>query len=187
MNDGGLCWWDFFTFTRGSGLTWPELTLFFTSKQEIGNSAFFERRLWWERTAQKGAPHLTTENHVVWRNFPLNRKISNGWLRAWWSSIRYPSSIAKSSNWKETFLIADLRKFYWVSNLIAESHIRREIFIIAEQRKFFEVFYCGIAMPWTQKLWMLNTRLAGVLPLRLFIKKLPKKQIAEICLNTSFS
>ena len=47
---------------------------------EAGNRKLhlFWRRLWWEWTPQKGALHLTAENHIVWRNFPLNRKISNG-------------------------------------------------------------------------------------------------------------
>ena len=72
---------------------------------EAGNRklGLFWRRLWEERTAQKGAPRLTAENHVVWRNFPLNRKFLNGWLRTWWSSIRYPLSIAESSCQKEIF------------------------------------------------------------------------------------
>ena len=142
-------WWrfvltgHFFAFTGESGLvTWPELTPFLTLKREIGNSAlFFFRRLWRERTTQKGAPRLIVENHVVWRDFPLNRKISNGWLRAWWSSIRYPFSIAAIP-------------------------IRKEIFIIADRWQFFQVFYRGIAMPRTQKLWMLNTRLEGILPFK---------------------
>ena len=84
------------------------------------------------------------------------------------------------------FLIADLRKFYQVSNSIAESPIWKEIFIIVEQRKFFQVFYCGIANPWTQNLWMLNTRLLEFFLSRFFIKELSKKQITEICLNTFF-
>ena len=59
----------------------------------------------------------------------------------------YPLSIAEFSSQKEIFLIADLRKFYQVSNPIAESPIRKEIFIIAEWKKFFQVLYHGIAMP----------------------------------------
>ena len=142
----------FFAFTGGSELvTWPELTPFLTLKRGIGNSAFFFffffflRRLWWERTAQKGAPRLTAENLVVWRNFLLYRKISKGWLRAWWSSIRHPLSVAESSS-------------------------QKKISIIAERRQFFQVFYRGIAMPSRQKLWMLNTRLEGVLPFNIFHK-----------------
>ena len=54
----------------------------------------FWRRFRREWTAQKGVSCLIVENHVVWRNFPLNRKISNGWLKAWWSSIRFSLSIA---------------------------------------------------------------------------------------------
>ena len=111
----------------------------------------FLRRLWRERTAKKGAPHLTAENYIVWRNILLNRKISNGWLRTWWSSITYPLSIAESSSRKEIFLIADQRKFYRVSTSIAEFPIRNEIIIIAERRQFFQVFYCKIAMPRTKK------------------------------------
>ena len=156
----------FFAFTEGSGLvTWPELTPFLTLKRQLGNSvfSFFTKRHWWERTVQKGAPRLTAENHVAWRNFPLNRKISNGWLRAGWSSIRYPLSIAESSSRKEIFLIDDMRKFYRISKSVAESPIRKEIFIIAERRKFFQVFCSGITMLWTQNLWML---LVGVLPFK---------------------
>ena len=152
----------FFAFTGGSGLvTWLELT----SLAEVRNKklSLFWRQLWRERNAQKRALHLTTENHKGWRNFPLNKKISNGWLRIWWSSVRYPLSIAESSIQKEIFLIADLRKFYRISNSIAESLIQKDMFIIAEQRQFFQVFYGGIAMLWTQKLWMQNTRLVGLL------------------------
>ena len=43
--------------------------------------------------------------------------------RARWSSIRYPLSTAESSGRKEISLIADLRKFYQVSNSIAETPI----------------------------------------------------------------
>ena len=96
----------------------------------------------------------------------------------------HPLSIAESSSWKEIFLIAELRKFYQVSNSIAKSPIQREIFIVAEWRKFFQVFYHRIAMP--QKLWMLKTRLLEFSSSRLFIKELSKKQIAEICLNSFF-
>ena len=94
--------------------------------------------------------------------------------------------MAESSSQKEVFLIADLRKFYRVSNSIAESSIRKEIFIIAEWRKFFQVFDRWIAIPRAQKVWMLNTRLLEFYSSRLFIKELSKKQIAEICLNTFF-
>ena len=77
-------------------------------------------------------------------------KISNGWLKSWWSFIWYPLSIAESSCRKEIFLIAELRKlFYQVSTSIAESPIQNDIFIIAEWRQFFQVFYRGIAMPRT--------------------------------------
>ena len=66
----------YFALTGRNGLvTWTEQTPFLTWKREIRNSAFFGRRLWWERTAQKGAPRLTTENYEVWKNVPLNRKI----------------------------------------------------------------------------------------------------------------
>ena len=136
----------FFAFIgRGGLVTWQELTLFLMLKRKIGNLGSFERRLWWEWTAAKRALCLTAENHVVWRNFPLNYNIYNGWLRAWWSSNRYPVSIAESSSRKEIFLIADLKKFYQVSNSIAESYSKGDI-----------------AMLWTQKLWMLNTRLVGI-------------------------
>ena len=170
---------NFFAFTGGSGLvTWPELTPFLSLKIKLGNLAFGGgRRLWWE---------WTVENHMVWRNFSLNKKISNSWLRAWWSSIRYHLSIAESSSRNEIFLIADLRKFYRVSNSIAESPIRKEILIIAERRKFFQVFYCKIAMPWTQKILNAEHEAVGVFPSRLFIKELSKKQIVEIHLNTFF-
>ena len=53
----------------------------------------------------------------------------------------YPLSIAESSCRKDIFLIADLRKFYRVSNSIAVLPIRKEIFIIAEWRNFFQVSY----------------------------------------------
>ena len=105
-------------------------------------------------------------------------------------SVFWPSSIILNQLLNllvgRDILIAVLRKFYRVSNSIAESPIRKEIFIIAEQRQFFQVFYLWISMPWTQKLWMLNTRLLEFSPSRFFIKKLSKKQIAEICLNTFF-
>ena len=176
LNDGGSCWRDFFRLHRRkcfSDVTGTN-TVF---DVEAGNRKLgpFWRRLWRERTAQKGAPRLTAENHVVWRNFPLNRKISNGWLRAWWSSIKYPLSIAESPIQKEIFLIADLRKFYQVSNSVAESPIRKEIFIIAERRQFFQVFYRGITMPRTQNLWMLNTKLEGVLPFQTLHKGIFKE------------
>ena len=142
----------FFAFIGRSGLiTWPELIRFLTLKREIGNAAFLGRRLV-GTLRSKGAPYLTTENHVAWRNFLLNREISNDWLRAWWRSIKYPLSIAKFPIRKEIFLIAHLRKFHRVSNSIAESPIRKEIFIIAERGKIFQVFDRGISMPWTQKL-----------------------------------
>ena len=96
----------FFAFTGGSGLV-----TFLTLKLEIENSVSFVRILWWERIPERGAPCSVAENHVVWRNFPLNRKISNDWLRSRWNSIWYPLPIAESSSRKEVFLIADLRKF----------------------------------------------------------------------------
>ena len=102
-------WWRFVLMglfcLHWSGLvTWPKLTPFLTLNRERGKSAFlFGRRLWWKHTAQKGALRLTAENHRVWRNFSLNKKISNGWLIAWWHSIRYPLSIAESSCQKEIF------------------------------------------------------------------------------------
>ena len=55
---------------------------------------------------------------------------------------------------------------YQLLNSIVESPIRKEIFITAERRQFMQVFYRGIAMLRTQKLWMLNTRLEGVLPFK---------------------
>ena len=90
-------------------------------------------------------------------------------------------SIAELPIWKEISLIADLKKFYRVSNSIAKSPIRKEMFIIAERRQFFQVFYCWIAMLWTQKLWMQNTRLLEFFPLRFFIKELSKRN----CWNLS--
>ena len=161
----------FFAFTRGSGLVmWPELTLFWRGSGILETQPFW-RRLWWEQTVQKGALHLTAENFVLWRNFSLKRKIFNDWLKTWWSSIRYPLSIAESPIQKEIFLVTDLGKFYRVSNSIAESPIRKEILIIAERRQFFQVFYRGISIPRTQKLWMVNARLEGVLPFKTLHKE----------------
>ena len=114
------------------------------------------------------------------------RKISNDWLKAWWNSIRYPLSIAESSSQKNIFLIVDQRKFYKVSTSVADSPIQKEIFIIAERRKFFQVFYCGFAMPRTQNYECWTWGWKVFFPSRLFIKKLSKKQIAKICLNTFF-
>ena len=166
LNDGGSCWRDFFLLHRAKWIrdVTGTNTVF---DVEAGNRKLrflFCRRLWFERSAQKGAPRLSAENHVVWRNFPLNRKISKGWLKSWWSFIWYPLSIAESSCRKEIFLIAELRKlFYQVSTSIVESPIRNDIFIIAERRQFFQLFNRGIAMPRTQKLWMLNMRLERIL------------------------
>ena len=90
----------FFAFIGGSGLvTWPEPNTVFDI--EVGNRKhpFFGRILWWEQTTEKGAQGLIAENLVVWRNFPVNKKISNGW----WSSIRHPLTTAESSSWKEIF------------------------------------------------------------------------------------
>ena len=117
LNDGGLCWWDFFRLHWGKWFSDVTGTnTIFNVEVESRKLSLFGRRFWWEQTAV---------NHVVWRNFPQNRKISNGWLRAWWSSIRYPLSIAESSSWKEIFLIDDMMKFYWVSNSTAESPIHK--------------------------------------------------------------
>ena len=59
----------FFAFTGKIGfVTLPELTPFLTLKRKMGNSAFFFfflRKLWGEQIAQKGAPCLTDENHVM--------------------------------------------------------------------------------------------------------------------------
>ena len=52
----------------------------------------------------------------------------------------YPLSIAESSCRKDIFLIADLRKFYRVSNSIAVLPIRKEIFIIAGMEEFLSSF-----------------------------------------------
>ena len=131
-------------------------------KQEIGNLAFFGEDF-------GGSGLLKKELHA----WPLRAMWCEEiflwigpWMRPWWSSFRYPLSIAESASWKEIFLIADLRKFYQVSNSIAESPIRKKIFIIAKWRQFFQVFYRGIVMLRTQKLWMLNTRLDGFFPFK---------------------
>ena len=63
LNYGGLCWRDFFR------LHWRKWIRDVTGTNtvfdvEAGNSKqgfFFGRRLWWEQTTQKGAPHLTAE------------------------------------------------------------------------------------------------------------------------------
>ena len=123
LNDGGLFCQDFFRLNLRkwiSDVTGTNIVF----DVEAGNRKLFGRRLWSERTAQKGAPLLTAENHVVWRNFLLNRKISNSWLRAWRSSIEYPLSIVEFFSGKEIFLIADLRKSNQGSHSIAESPIR---------------------------------------------------------------
>ena len=158
LNEGGLCWRDFFRLYRRKWISTVTGTSTVFDVEE-GNKKLdvFWRRLWRERTVQKGSPRLTTENYVVTESLMEFYQVS---LINWW--IFYS---------KGNILIDDLRKCYRVSNSIAESLIRKEIFIIAERGQFFQAFYCRITTPRTQKLWMLNTRLKGILPFKTLHKR----------------
>ena len=87
LNDKGLCWRDFFHLHQRKWIS--DVTRTNTIFDvEVGNRkvCLFGRTLWWEQTAQKGAPRLTAENHVVWRNFTLNRKILSSFKFNYWVS-----------------------------------------------------------------------------------------------------
>ena len=86
-------------------------------------------------------------------NGPLKKELSAWLLRTMWCEEIFL--------WIGKFLMAD-----WEPDGVLSGILYQLLSLLVKRRKFFQVFYSGIAMPWTQKLWMLNTRLEVILPFK---------------------